>query len=84
MRHRLAGKPDRPVRGRTIRNAAKQRGTGAVHVQVQVTDFATLITQSFLILPDQPHRAVISGIVQGPGDYPRVVTLPITITARVA
>lgn len=80
MRHRLAGKPDRPVRGRKIRNVSER--SGMVQLHVTMTDFATRTDQSFLIMSGDSIRVQLTAYLEGPG-HPRVLTVPVTVTARV-
>lgn len=76
--HRLARGRRGSARSIVSRNVSDRSG---IRVQVSVTDFATSITQSFLILPGQFVRAELTGWVET-GNGPRVLRVPLTIRAQ--
>jgi hypothetical protein len=56
----------------------------AVHVQVTVTDFATRVDQSFLIMPGRTVMSVLTGYTATPGQVPRVFKVPVEIRAHLS
>lgn len=72
---RRRGGPARSVVSRSVRPFCP-----AVKVTVEMTDFATGITHSFLILPGAKAHTELTGYVQRyPGAPPHVLTVPVTI-----
>ena len=48
---------------------------------MSVTDFATNVTESFLIMPGQAYRVLLTGFIET-GGGPRVLKVPLEIRAR--
>lgn len=71
----------RSVRHRLGRRWASAPAVGAVVVELR--DFATGISQSFLIMPGSEHRVELTGMIQG-ASMPRVIRVPLTVKAHVA
>jgi hypothetical protein len=49
-------------------------------VTVSVTDFATRISESFVIMPGFKVRTTLTGYIES-GGYPRVLSVPVEIRA---
>lgn len=73
---------------RSVRHREARRRTGGatgVVVTVELTDFATGISGSFLIMPGTAQATTLTGIIYGGGgDLPRVLKVPLKIRAHAA
>lgn len=71
------------MRGHTSRIVPSRPTMARVQITVTVTDFATRVDQSFLILPDHAVNVILTGYTDT-GGLPRVFKVPVRIQARLS
>lgn len=65
------------------RSPAAEPVPTSVKVMVQMTDFATRITQSFLIMPGSTVAANLTGYIETTDGLPRAIVVPLSIRADI-